>query len=1004
MTQKKISQLVGGDGKPAADAVSSPGWFIKDNGKKIFGIPPEHWAPPFAPERSGNSVKFYVTGENYFDDVAKAFSNANESIFITGWQVNFDVEVSGGKTLYEILEARLDACPTLRIYVMPWLSPQAGVFTGDFETTLAVLHLNSGLKETPRAFALPAIAQSDMEKFLGTGFSHHQKCVVIDQKRAFVGGIDLAYGRRDNEKFSLSHGARKGNELYNPCVPALGSLKSEEKKNYLTKGELLAAAVEAYTAEIAKKVDAIAGPPMDAVRARTSRALEYGGAMAGKAADFWNTSELVPDFIREAADAPIDAAQDASNWAYRNLSSNTRKLIDNLSSSGGANAVGPSAALVAWLNGGSLTNLPPNFRSDTITLIQAFIIKTLGLVLAATSKRSKRYANLKIARKMLPPDGVFLAADQPRMPWHDVHSSIEGPAVQDLASNFIRRWNGIVQRYEKSGQPYDLSTDAKLLLRAARLDDIKIKKFPRLKMGEVAPISGSCWVQVLRSAPLQMQKDEEAALPHSAKKVGSSKAQNNCLKAMLGVIQGAQKFIYIEGQFFQSAYGKDLTADSAPSGPMAALTDLRASPDYKRHAQTLGIYGEPLSRVPTSIRWSKVDNVVSDVKGGGPQFMNDLKEVVKSLGVIKTSKLLGDAQANLLNPIGKALARRIEAAIYDDLPFHVYMVLPVHPEGTLNTLNIMTQVHLTMQSLLFGEHSLVNRIRRAIASMQIMRKEKIPLSQAKDRVRKLALKKVIELAPEDWKGYLTLLNLRNWESLNSRPVTEQIYVHSKLLIADDRVAILGSANINDRSQIGDRDSELAVIIRDDAKARVKLDGVTEDVVSRSVHDLRVALWRKLFGLSGGKRPATGLSDIIMYPASTKAIDAIQRVAESNLAEYSKCFRFLPKDSSKKCSIWPTWSDAKQGLSFHMPFSSRFWRPKESSPGSMYGWDALKCAPENEPNGIQGYIVSLPLRWTEGENNISGMNLTLLANVEIKDSQGVMLASSQEQNIPNNVPV
>lgn len=34
------------------------------------------------------------------------------------------------------------------------------------------------------------------------------------------------------------------------------------------------------------------------------------------------------------------------------------------------------------------------------------------------------------------------------------------------------------------------------------------------------------------------------------------------------------------------------------------------------------------------------------------------------------------------------------------------------------------------------------------------------------------------------------------------------------MIVDDRLAIIGSANINERSQKGDRDSELAAVIRD----------------------------------------------------------------------------------------------------------------------------------------------------------------------------------------------
>lgn len=43
-------------------------------------------------------------------------------------------------------------------------------------------------------------------------------------------------------------------------------------------------------------------------------------------------------------------------------------------------------------------------------------------------------------------------------------------------------------------------------------------------------------------------------------------------------------------------------------------------------------------------------------------------------------------------------------------------------------------------------------------------------------------------------------------------VTEENYIHSKLLIVDDRTVLIGSANINDRSQMGDRDSEIAMFV------------------------------------------------------------------------------------------------------------------------------------------------------------------------------------------------
>lgn len=49
------------------------------------------------------------------------------------------------------------------------------------------------------------------------------------------------------------------------------------------------------------------------------------------------------------------------------------------------------------------------------------------------------------------------------------------------------------------------------------------------------------------------------------------------------------------------------------------------------------------------------------------------------------------------------------------------------------------------------------------------------------------------------------------------PKTEIVYVHSKLLIIDDTSILCGSANINDRSLKGTRDSEIAVLIEDSIK-------------------------------------------------------------------------------------------------------------------------------------------------------------------------------------------
>lgn len=987
MTSKRISQLVSEEGKPLASATSAPGCFIHD------GVPPKgyadiQWGDVFAEPRSGNKVEFYVTGEEYFAAVAAAIEGAQESIYITGWQVNFDVELVKGKTLFEFLAKAIDGNPNLRIYVMPWMSPKVGVDTGDFETMLAIFQLNAGLPPPARAFAMPAIAQSDMPAGLGIGFSHHQKLVVIDNRRAFVGGIDLAYGRRDDGRFSLAADGRKGNELYNSCIPALHEMSHVEQTDYLTRAEMFAACFDGKVGVTGTFVTSAPLKSIANAQDFVRPAIDKKNEVQKSVSDWWDNVNLMPQFLRKVQDVPIDAAQELSRWAFHKLDQEVQHKLGKLRESGSANAADRAAAVLAWLNNASMDQLPPAIRQETVTLIETFIIATMTQLGNLTDQKSVRYENLKKLKKMLPASAKTISSDQPRMPWHDVHSSIMGPSVSDLSRNFIGRWNGIAARYERSYKFVTNDATVRTMFSFFGIQPTAWIRIPRLP-SSIAPDkqekAGETWVQVLRSAPLTLQLDEwNSNSGDGRRKPRPVRAQNNCLKAMLTAIQGAQKFIYIEGQFFQSAYGTDLTKEGKLSGPMDALLDITKSPNYGKYARQLEIVGVSPTKIVSAIRWSQIDDVRADANGKGREFMNDLDMVIKNAAAIESSRRMGKAQEEVINPIADALATRIETAIYDGLPFHVYLVVPVHPEGPLNALNIMTQLHLTMQSLVFGESSLVNRIRRAMAVADLLRTESMPIDSAKSIVRNYLPGELERKVKEGWKKYVTLLNLRTWDHLGLRPVTEQIYVHSKLLIADDRVAVLGSANINDRSQLGDRDSELAVVIRDDAKVSAKLDGKRVELVSVSVQNLRSQLWSKLFGLTGAT-PAPELQSIILAPAAPETWMAIQNLAYANALAYQQAFPFLARVAGESSSIWPTWVPDKRRLHGQMPFHPNFWLTVRSNSKPL-SWDATALLRESSPATTRGYIVALPTTWTAGENNISKMNLTLLADLAVPTGQ------------------
>ena len=81
-------------------------------------------------------------------------------------------------------------------------------------------------------------------------------------------------------------------------------------------------------------------------------------------------------------------------------------------------------------------------------------------------------------------------------------------------------------------------------------------------------------------------------------------------------------------------------------------------------------------------------------------------------------------------------------------------------------------------------------------------------------------------------------------------VTELVYVHCKLLIVDDRIVVMGSANINDRSMVGNRDSEVAMILEDTEMVDSFMDGKPYRA-AKFAHVLRTQLCREHIGAMDG---------------------------------------------------------------------------------------------------------------------------------------------------------
>jgi phospholipase D1/2 len=68
------------------------------------------------------------------------------------------------------------------------------------------------------------------------------------------------------------------------------------------------------------------------------------------------------------------------------------------------------------------------------------------------------------------------------------------------------------------------------------------------------------------------------------------------------------------------------------------------------------------------------------------------------------------------------------------------------------------------------------------------------------------------------------------------------------MIVDDEIVLCGSANINDRSLAGDRDSEIAIITRGEDFVEGLMNGESE-LVSQVAQELRIKLWTEHFAFS-----------------------------------------------------------------------------------------------------------------------------------------------------------
>ena len=271
---------------------------------------------------------------------------------------------------------------------------------------------------------------------------------------------------------------------------------------------------------------------------------------------------------------------------------------------------------------------------------------------------------------------------------------------------------------------------------------------------------------------------------------------------------------------------------------------------------------------------------------------------------IETQYLIGSGdlwgRPTVANGIPRAIADRIINRVNKGDPFHAYIVLPMFPEGAAGDASNGAVRQFQWNTM----RSMADRVRKGIKG--------------------------------DWRDHLSFYFLANWKDLGGKLASAgkrdarvranrryMIYVHSKMMIVDDRFVILGSANLNERSLNGGRDSEIAIGLWP------QNDKVAPTCV-KEVQRLRRGLWKEHL--------ASAFPKEFDNPEIEACFKAVRAAAESNYKQFRSGFR---TDTAGHLCMWPMVVDAS-GLSFSpvsgAPEGDAF-LPDSEGTGAVWHWEA-----------------------------------------------------------------
>ncbi|KAJ4450445.1 hypothetical protein ANN_01869 [Periplaneta americana] len=512
---------------------------IANNQAKCFTQRNSHNS--FAPERTSIDAAWFVDGCSYMSAVADAMEAAKEEIFIADWWLSPEIymkrpfvegdywrldkilerKAAEGVKVFVLLYKEVELALGINSYYSkqnlwlstPPMSREENMGAGSLLKILAktdprkcgrVGNHDDDDDDDVRLF-LYVLRHPDHAKVGVFLWAHHEKIVVIDQTYAFLGGVDLCYGRWDNHEHRLTD-TGSVSQISNPFLPVRRKhTSSHPMTNTNVPHTLMHLAMATNTvvgvlstsqSTLNSKLricfseedeppklrsnDASQQPPPtievtgpDNIKCNTPPS-ERRSLLEVVREKTENAKQRSKQWMTWLSPSEEEAEEEACRSENTEITQSEGEVVQNgdaghhlkVEDYGSINNLNGLEGSAKYWVGKDYTNFIVKDFTNLDLPYQVGILKTSALTRIAllklrTESRAsaalRRTAGLvEVSSLSLLPALVIVCTEiaissynlvdrntTPRMPWHDIGAMVQGAAARDVARHFIQRWNAV---------------------------------------------------------------------------------------------------------------------------------------------------------------------------------------------------------------------------------------------------------------------------------------------------------------------------------------------------------------------------------------------------------------------------------------------------------------------------------------------------------------------------------------------------------------------------------